>query len=104
MPPAQCPDCWTTLTGATGASQARPGSLSVCVYCGCLMKFMPDYSLERLSKAEFAALPQDIRERLLEAQRAFRAARDSKTHPTKDKAATKALARLLYPRLFPGSK
>jgi hypothetical protein len=69
----RCPRCRAKLNAAAGGKQ-RPvtGDLSVCVYCGELLKFIDDDGrVVTLSTEEFSALPSELRAQLLRVVRAI---------------------------------
>lgn len=74
----RCPKCRKKLTAASGGSrQPAVGDLSVCIYCGELLKFTDDDGhLASLPAAEFLALPADIRVELLRIMRAVEILRE----------------------------
>lgn len=74
---APCPQCGARLDAASslGYDGAMPteGDLSVCGHCATPLKFIDDAgNLARLTPAELAALPADIRRRLLHAMDVIR--------------------------------
>lgn len=56
-----CPNCAILLDGATGedADRPLPGDLTVCGYCGTLLRFGPSLGLERLSDHDMAVLEHE---------------------------------------------
>ena len=66
-----CPNCKEKLDAATAVShESRPkeGDLSVCFYCGQLLKFSSDGSLLPLEENELKMLTNQERKELLSAK------------------------------------
>jgi hypothetical protein len=83
IPGATCPKCQATLDAATAAdcSDAVPsaGDYSVCAYCGVYLQYVECDGALRLgwiTPAEFAQLPQLVRDTLRRAKAAVAAVRD----------------------------
>jgi hypothetical protein len=76
---ARCPYCGTvqdrhTAYGADKPRSPREGDIAVCTDCAQVSVFDSDLAMKRWPVAR--PLPDDIRERVLEAQRMIRRARD----------------------------
>lgn len=68
LPVSFCPMCKKKLDAATGISmntQPRVGDLSLCFYCGNVLKFCADLSLQVAFKEDIAKLRKEDRSRLL---------------------------------------
>lgn len=63
-----CPGCGAKLDAATstdGDYDPKPGSVSICAYCGSIAIFEDDMSLRPLTQEEIDELPDDAREQIL---------------------------------------
>jgi len=58
MPTSICPICKSSLEAATSLKNEipDPGDISVCLYCGNILKFNDDLELVSLSNDEMQAL------------------------------------------------
>ena len=67
-PENRCPRCCKKLDAATTLSnheKPKEGDLSVCFYCGQLMKFSSDGSLLPLEENDLKMLTDEVRKELL---------------------------------------
>ena len=66
--PVACPDCGRDVGGFTGPSgqglRPSPGDVSVCVYCGAVLRFTDSLALRLATPWELGQLPGDVRARL----------------------------------------
>jgi hypothetical protein len=69
---ACCPGCNEKLTGATAFEDGavpKPGDLSVCAHCGCLLQFTDALGhVEHLPASVFKALPIEERKMMARLQ------------------------------------
>lgn len=69
MPPAECVNCQTRMDACTALTgdpnvKPQPGQLSVCGFCGCVMKWGQNLQLEAMDDDDWEALPQDLQDEL----------------------------------------
>jgi hypothetical protein len=72
VPECKCPNCGAGVDAATnlfGKGGPEPGDISICLYCGCLMKFKDDMMLRRLTGAELIEVLKDDRVAAIERAR-----------------------------------
>ena len=70
-PSCPCPACHTVMNGAAGVTtdeSPSPGDITICIECGSILKFGPDFQLELTTDDEVAGLDKDLREAVREAQ------------------------------------
>lgn len=69
---AKCPGCNERVDGATAIdakTSPKPGDLSVCFHCGCLLQFTDARGhVEHLPLSVFQALPQDLKKNMARLQ------------------------------------
>lgn len=61
-PECRCPACGRKLEAVTSVGHGhkpKPGDLSVCLYCDCLLQFSGDLTIRALSAEEVSALPPE---------------------------------------------
>lgn len=64
LPVCNCPECDAPLdcsTGLFGALKPSHGDVSVCLYCGTILKFKKNMTLRRLTNAETIEALKDER-------------------------------------------
>ena len=66
-PPSRCQLCFSEFNCATnidGVPHPQPGDLTVCINCGALMIYKPDYRLRLATDEEIATMTDHARETL----------------------------------------
>lgn len=75
----ECPDCLERVDAASsgGGHAPKAGDFSVCVFCGCILRFTEKMELRRASEDDLAdpKLTAPARDMLLQYQKSFREAR-----------------------------
>ncbi|MGI4876683.1 MAG: hypothetical protein ACRYG4_04285 [Janthinobacterium lividum] len=79
VPAQPCPHCGVELSAATSTMQPDedeaapdPGDLTVCIKCGVILRFGVGMIVERLTRAQFDALPPEIMQQLAKVQSTIR--------------------------------
>jgi hypothetical protein len=76
LPVSHCPWCGYAMDAATnpndGATQPKPGDLSVCISCASVLVFNDDLTLRACSPAELAETSPDVMGRIERIQWAIR--------------------------------
>ena len=71
-----CPVCRKVIDGATPANTTHaipgPGDVTVCLYCRTFLTFTAEPALRELTQEEILALPDDVRDTLVELRRTLR--------------------------------
>ena len=64
VPECKCPGCGAACDASTnllGKQGPEPGDVSICLYCGMLMKFTDDMMLRQLTGTEMIEVLKDER-------------------------------------------
>lgn len=78
---ARCPECRSTLDGATGVDhdeRPKPGDVSLCLYCGTILVFEED-RLRRAQEKDLAEIPETDKKKLDRITRLSAIARQART-------------------------
>lgn len=57
-----CPNCKSVLNACTGVNSEQnpsPGDITICFYCGSVLKFSDDMTLVEPTIDDYVAMPKD---------------------------------------------
>lgn len=57
-----CPNCKSVLNTCTGVNSDQnpsPGDITICFYCGSVLKFNDDMTLLELTTEDYVTMPKD---------------------------------------------
>lgn len=63
VPDSNCPECGNHLDAVTAVSEdasPKPGDLSICAYCGCMLQFDKDLLVEPISEEALKEAPKEL--------------------------------------------
>jgi hypothetical protein len=88
VPKATCPNCKEQLNSASSLETEEgpsPGDMTMCLYCGHLMIFAPDFSFRALTQDEMHEIAGDPRViQIMKFRAAFMKERERRNETTPD--------------------